>query len=68
MLHRIENINSLKFQACRNSSLWRFQAKESSFSVTFNINALFIKINQKQLFISKEWLNIGLTSLRKKIE
>ena len=50
ILHRIENIsNSLDFQRCNSSSLWRFQAKEFSFTVTFIINTLVTEINQKTL-------------------
>ena len=46
ILHKIWNINSLKFQRCNNSSLWMFPAKEYSFIVTFIINTLIIKVNQ----------------------
>ena len=48
ILHRIWNINYLKFQHCSNPSLCGFQAKGSSFTVTFIINTLLIKINQKK--------------------
>ena len=45
-----ENIMAiLIFQHCSNSSFWRFQVKEFSFTVTFIINALIIKNNQKAL-------------------
>ena len=37
------NINSLKSQYCNNSPLWRLQAKEFSFTVTFIINTLIKK-------------------------
>ena len=47
VLHRIQNINSLKFQHYNNSFLWRFQAKELCFILTFIVNTLIIKINQK---------------------
>ena len=54
-------------QACKNSSLWKFQAKELPFTVAFVINTLIVKTNQKknsannkrQLRIWKDWLNIG---------
>ena len=40
IFHRAQNINALKFQLCDNSSLWMFQAKEFSVTVTFTINTL----------------------------
>ena len=48
-MHRIWNINSLNFQHCNNSSLWKFQAKELPFTVTSIINTVVIKINQKNI-------------------
>ena len=50
ILHRISNINYLKFQPCKNSSLERFQAKEFSFTLRFIINTLIIKTNQRTLW------------------
>ena len=47
ILHRISKINSLNFEHCNNSSLWLFQAKEFYFTVTFIVNTLIIKLNQK---------------------
>ena len=49
--------------SCNNSPLSRFQAKELSFTVTFIINTLIIKINQKTILQTRKGnyvrLNIG---------
>ena len=54
----------------RNSSLWNFQIKQSSFTISLAINSSPKKINQKIITqatkvvcIGKDWQNIGCQSL-----
>ena len=54
----------------RNSSLWNFQIKQSSFTISLVINSSPKKINQKIITqatkvvcIGKDWQNIGCQSL-----
>ena len=62
IVSKLSKFNYLKFQHCSNLSLWRFQAKELSFTVTFIINTLIVKVNQNNIMqpIKDNYVSVGI--------